>query len=95
MKVKMGEEVKLYTLTSVLDGSERTKPHPGRCTPRKGNNKPLYRRLGGHHIPSRWGRKISSPPGFDLRTVQLVANPTTLFLATKHMIRVHNSSPNI
>ena len=35
---------------------------------------PLYRRLGGPQGRSGRVRKISSPPGFDPRSVQLVAS---------------------
>jgi hypothetical protein len=35
---------------------------------------PLYRRLGGPQGRPGWVQKISSPPGFDPRTVQPVAN---------------------
>ena len=38
---------------------------------------PLYRRLGGPQSRSRRVRKISSTPGFDSRTVQLVASGYT------------------
>jgi hypothetical protein len=34
---------------------------------------PLYRRLGGPQDQSRRVRNLSSPPGFDPRTVQLLA----------------------
>jgi hypothetical protein len=39
---------------------------------------PLYGRLGGPQGRSGRVRKISPPPGFDLRTVQPVASPTEL-----------------
>ena len=38
---------------------------------------PLYRRLGGPQFRSERVRKISAPPGFDLRTVQPVASRST------------------
>jgi hypothetical protein len=38
---------------------------------------PLYRRLGGPQGRSGLVRKISSPPGFDYRTVQPVASRYT------------------
>ena len=37
----------------------------------------LYRRLGGPQGRSRWVRKISTPSGFDPRTVQLVVSAYT------------------
>ena len=45
-------------------------------TPGK-NHYPLYRRLGGPQDLSGQVRKVSSPPGFDLQTVQLVASRNT------------------
>jgi len=38
---------------------------------------PLYKRLGGPQTRSGRVRKISSPPGFDPRTVQPVASRYT------------------
>jgi hypothetical protein len=46
----------------------------------------LCRRLGGSQGRSVRVRKISSPPGFDPRTVQLVASPYTDY-ATPTRIR--------
>ena len=46
---------------------------PAALSPRK-NRFPSYRRLGGPQCRSGQVRKISSPPGFDPRTVQLVAS---------------------
>ena len=40
---------------------------------------PLYRRLGGPQGRSGRVRKISHPPGFDPRTVQLVASRYTVW----------------
>ena len=37
----------------------------------------LYTRLGGLQVPPGWVRKISSPPGFDPRTVQPVESRYT------------------
>jgi len=47
---------------------------------------PLYRRLGG--LPGRSGRvrKISAPPGFDLRTVQPVASRFTDWDIPAHVL---------
>ena len=46
--------------------------HPGKET-----RYPLYRRLGGPKGQSRRVRKISPPPGFDLRTAQPIASRYT------------------
>ena len=73
-----GELRRSYTLslTSVLDGGGYSKPHSGRCTSGK-NLDPMYRRLGGPQGRSGQVRKIPSPPGFDLRTVQPIASRCT------------------
>jgi len=47
-------------------------PRPDRLYPPGKTRYPLYRRLGGPKAGLE-GRKISSPPGFDTRTVQPVA----------------------
>jgi len=56
-------------LTSALDGSVWSTPHPGRFTPGK-DPVPIVRRLDGPQGHYGWVRKISPPTGFDLRTVQ-------------------------
>ena len=50
---------------------------PGRSLPPGKNRYPFYRRLGGPQGPCGQVRKISSPPGFDPRTVQPVASRYT------------------
>jgi hypothetical protein len=45
---------------------------------------PLYRRLGGPHGRSGRVLKISLPPGFDPRTVQLVASHYTDWAIAAH-----------
>ena len=52
-------------------------PRTGRFTPGKVTRYPLYGRLGGPQGRSGRVRKISLPPGFDLRTVQPVASRYT------------------
>jgi hypothetical protein len=49
---------------------------PGRFNPEK-TQYPLYRRLGGTQGRPGRVRKISPSPGFDPRTVQLVASRYT------------------
>ena len=49
---------------------------PAALPPRK-TRYPLYRRLGGPQDQSGRVRKISPPPQFDTRTVQLVASRYT------------------
>ena len=45
---------------------------------------PFYRRLGGLHTRSGRARKISLPPGFDLRTVHPVASRYTDWAIPAH-----------
>jgi hypothetical protein len=47
---------------------------------------PLYRRLGGPQGWSGWVLKISPPPGFDPRTVQLVASLYTDYAIPAHSV---------
>jgi len=63
----------------------RLTPLAGRFTPGM-SRYALYRKLGGPHDRSGQVRKISPPPGFDPRTIQLqpVAIPTELSLAINH-----------
>ena len=65
------------SLTSALDGDGWLTPRPSSFTPEKETRYPLYRRLGGPQ--GRFGRmrKISTPPGFDSRTVEPVASRYT------------------
>jgi hypothetical protein len=52
-------------------------PLPNRSTPGKETRYPLYRRLEGPQGRSERVWKISPPPGFDPRTVHLIANSYT------------------
>jgi len=58
------------SLTSTLDMSGWSMPCPGRSTPGKETQYPLYRRLGGPQGQSGWVQKIWPPPGFDPQTTQ-------------------------
>jgi len=60
-----------------LEGGEGSASRTGRCLPSGKTRYPLYRRLGGAQGRSGQVRKISSPPGFDPRTVQHVASRYT------------------
>jgi len=64
------------SFTSALDGvgSQR---HAMAALPPEKTRYQLYRRLGGPQGRSGRVRKISHPPGFDTRTVQLVASRYT------------------
>jgi hypothetical protein len=69
------------SLTSALDGSGWSTPHPGCLTsplaPQKKTWYPLYRRLGGSKGRSGRVRKFSLTPRFDPRTIQPVASRYT------------------
>ena len=76
-----GTEVKWYSstlsLTSALDAVGGQLNAPAALAPRKPRCS-LYRRLGGPQTCCCQLRKISpAPPGFDLRTVQVVASRFT------------------
>ena len=73
----------LLLLTSALDGGEWL-TLPGRFTTVKENRYLLYRRMGGHQNRSGRLRKISSPPGFDPRTIQPVASHYTYYSIPAH-----------
>jgi len=67
-------KVKLkFTLEQVLDGVGGQRHASAALLPEK-TRYPLYRRLGGPQGSSGRVRKISPPPGFDPRIVQLVAS---------------------
>jgi hypothetical protein len=65
------------SLTSTLDGGGWSTPRPGRFTTGKETRYPLYRKLGTPQGRSERVWKISPPPVFDPRTVQLVASRYT------------------
>jgi hypothetical protein len=60
------------SLTLALGGDGWSTPRPGRFTPGKETQDPLYWRLGGLHCRFGRMRKVSPSPGFDLRNVKLV-----------------------
>jgi hypothetical protein len=64
-------------LTSALEGGEGSASRPGLTLSPGKTRYPLYKRLGGHKGRSGQVRKISPPPGFDLRTVQPVGSRYT------------------
>jgi len=65
-------------LTSALDEGWLLRPRPGRFTPGIETRYPFYGRVDGPQ--GRFGRvrKISTPPGFDPRTVQHEASRCTV-----------------
>jgi hypothetical protein len=69
------------SLTSALDkvGGQR---HDPAALPRERTRYPWYRRLGGPQGRSGRARKISPLPGFDPRTVQLVAREPSFSMLT-------------
>jgi len=60
-------------MTTALEGGEGSASRPGRSLPPENTRYPLCGRLGGPQGRSGQVQKISPPPGFDFRTVQLVA----------------------
>jgi len=63
------------SLIAVLDGGGGwPTPHPGRFTPGKETRYPMCSRLGGPQGQSGRVRKIFPSPGFDPRTVRLLAS---------------------
>jgi len=72
-------------MTAALERGELSAARPGRTLPPGKTRFPLYRRLGGPQSRSGQLRKISSPPGFDLRTVQPVVNRYTDWATYSHV----------
>jgi hypothetical protein len=64
----------ILSLTSAVDMGVGSTPRPGRFTPGKETQYPLYRMLVLSQGWSEGVRKISPPWGFDSRTVKLVAS---------------------
>ena len=82
------------SLTSALDEGRWSTPRPGRFTPGKETRYALYRRLGRPQGRSERVLKISTPPGFDPRTVQLVASRYTDCAIPAHLSVINcNSNP--
>ena len=71
MKAQMGSRhtATLSLILALHEGGWLT-PRPGRFTPGKETQYPLYRRLGGPKGQSEWVLNISPLPGFDPQTVQ-------------------------
>jgi hypothetical protein len=64
-------------MTTALEGGEGSASRPGRSVPPGKTQYLLYRRLGGPQGRSGQVQKISTPTGFDPRTVQPVASRYT------------------
>jgi hypothetical protein len=73
------------SLTPALDEGGWSTPRPGRFTPRKETQYPLYRRLGGPQGRCGRVRKISPPPVFDPWTFQPVASHYTDYAIPAHI----------
>jgi hypothetical protein len=69
-----GVEVSLYSFSTSALGGVGGQHHALAALPPGKTRYPLYRKLGGPQSRSGRVRKISPPPGFDPRTVQLVAS---------------------
>ena len=72
-------------MTKALEGGEMSASRPGCSLPPGKTRYPLYRRLGGPQGRSGQARKISHPAGFDLRTVQPVAQSLYRLSYRAHM----------
>jgi len=72
-----------------LEGGEGSASRPGRSLPPGKTRYPLYRRQGGPQGRSGQVRKISLPPGFDLRNVQPVASRYTDYATRPTSYYVH------
>ena len=83
-------------MTTALEGAEGFMSRPGRSLPPGKTRYPLYRRLGGPQGRAGQVQKISSPPGFDPRTVQPVASrytdyvsrPTTQYITSQILLTI-------
>jgi len=64
-----------------LEGGEGSASRAGHTLPLGKTQYPLYRRLGGPQGHSGPVRKISPPPGFDPRTIQLIGSHYTNYTA--------------
>ena len=64
-------------MTTALEGGEGSASRPGHYLPPEKTPYQLYRRLGGPQGRSGEVQEILSPPGFDPRTVQLLASRYT------------------
>ena len=64
-------------MTTALERGEGSASRPGRSLHPGKTRYPLYRKLDGPQGRCEQVRKISSPPGFDPRTVQRVASRYT------------------
>ena len=87
-----GEEMNSSTLflTSVLEEREGSASRPGRTLPPGKTRYPLYRKLGGPQSRSGQVRKISTPPGFDPRTVQPVGSSYTDYATRRIRDKLEN-----
>jgi len=80
-------------MTTALEGGEGPASRPRRSLPPGKTRYPLYMRLGGPQGQSGQVRKISPPPEFDPRTVQLVASRYTVYanwptIFVKHLPKI-------
>jgi hypothetical protein len=75
-------------------GGGRSRPGPGRFTPRTEIRYPFFRRLGGTQGRSGWVRKISPTPDFDPRTVQPLAGRYTAYANRTHHVGTNTQHCN-
>ena len=69
------------SLTPMLDVGVSSTPRPAALPPGKQTRYQLYKRQGGPQRRSGQARKISPPPGFDLRTARSVASSCRGYLS--------------
>ena len=83
-------------MTTALEGFEGSASRPDRSLDPGKTRYPLYMRLSGTQGRSGQVRKISPPPGFDLRTVQPVASRYTDYATRPIVFRyVHEIAKSI
>ena len=76
-------------MTTALEGGEWSAARPGRTLPRGKTRYPLYRRLGGPQALSGRTENLALP-GFDLRTVQPVAQSLYRLSYPAHLFVTNN-----
>ena len=75
-------------MTTALEGGEESASRPGRSLPPEKNPVPIVQEAGWAQGLFGQVRKISPPPGFDPRTVQLVANRCTDYASQPTCIHI-------
>jgi hypothetical protein len=74
MKAQRGSRITVVLFNLNIRCGRCSKPRADRYVPGQETQYPFYRRLGVFQSQFGWVRKIWTPPGFDSRTVHLVAS---------------------